>query len=105
MDRTVAVEGGAVRLIANHFDIFDAKTPGVTVADNIGTVRAANHLSAETAIKIVDTLDLAVSRLLHHTHFGAFIRVISRLRGTILTVGARLADLVAFWVRLVNHVL
>jgi len=73
---TIAIERGAIGLIADHFDVFDAKTPGITVADNIGAVGPANHLSAETAVEIVNALYFAVSRLLEHSHFGAFIGVI-----------------------------
>jgi len=53
----VAVEGGTIFLVANHLDVFDAKTARVTVADNIGTIGSAHHLPAETAIEIVDTLN------------------------------------------------
>lgn len=73
----VAVEGGTIFLVANHLDVFDAKTARVTVADNIGTIGSAHHLPAETAIEIVDTLYLSVSRCLHHPHFGTFIRIIA----------------------------
>ena len=94
---TIAIEGSTVRLVTNHFEIFHSKTPGITVANDIGAVRPANHLTAQTAIEVVNALDLPVGRLLEHSHFGAFIRIITRLRGTILTICARLTDLMTLW--------
>jgi len=102
---TVAIEGGSVGLIADHFDVFHSKTAGITVANNVGAVGPANHFSAETAVEIVDALDLAVGRLLEHPHFGAFIRIIPRLRSAVLSIGSGLADLVALGMRFIDHVL